>query len=42
MGMIIFFMAVIDETAFVAFCMITKSNHARERSRTIVWSKYKW
>jgi dienelactone hydrolase len=32
MGMIIFLMAVIVEAAFAAFCIITKSNHAKERS----------
>jgi len=32
MGMIIFLMAVIVEAAFAAFCIITKSNHTRERS----------
>jgi dienelactone hydrolase len=32
MGTIIFLMAVIVEAAFAAFCIITKSNHAKERS----------
>lgn len=32
MGMIIFLMAVIVETAFAAFCIITKSNHVKEGS----------
>jgi len=32
MGTIIFLMAVIVEAAFAAFCIITKSNHVKERS----------
>ncbi len=32
MGIIIFLTAVIVEIAFAAFCIITKSNHAKERS----------
>jgi dienelactone hydrolase len=32
MGMIIFLIAIIVEAAFAVFCIITKSNHARERS----------
>jgi hypothetical protein len=32
MGTIIFLMAVIVEAAFAVFCIITKSNHAKERS----------
>jgi len=32
MGTIIFLMAVIVEAAFAAFCIMTKSNHAKERS----------
>jgi dienelactone hydrolase len=32
MGIVIFLTAVIVETAFAAFCIITKSNHVRERS----------
>ena len=32
MGMIIFIMAVIVEAGFAVFCIITKSNHAKERS----------
>jgi dienelactone hydrolase len=32
MGTIIFLIAVIVEAAFAAFCIITKSNHAKERS----------
>ncbi len=32
MGMIIFLMAVIVEAAFATFCIITKSNHIKERS----------
>ncbi|HKK83675.1 MAG TPA: alpha/beta hydrolase, partial [Atribacterota bacterium] len=32
MGTIIFFMAVIVEVSFAAFCIITKENHSKERS----------